>query len=1162
MNVVRTTVSQPDTEAICPDEAYFRSLIENASDIVTILEADGIIRYDSPSIERILGYQPDELVGCNVFEYIHPEDVARIRIIFQEALRESGSIRTGEFRFRHKDGSWRVFESIGKNLIDDPTVHGIIVNGRDITERKKAEETLRQSEERFSITFEHAAIGMALGALDGRWLKANRAMCELVGYTADELSHMTFRDITHPDDVPACLEYLPELLAGKLHTYELEKRYIHKDGRIIWALTSVSLVRDTNGQPLHVIVQSQDITDRKRNEEILRASEARYRGLFGTMQEGFALCEIICDADGRPSNYRFLEVNAAFEQILGIPSREAVGKTVRDIFPQVEEYWIETYANVALTGEPARFENYLRALDKHFKVAAFSPKRGQFAAIFSDITEQRRIEEALRWKTAFLEAVVDSSVDGILVVDEQRRRLLQNRRFTGLLKIPRQIAESASDVEQLEYVAESTTDPDQFLKRIRYFEAHPEETSRDIIQFKDGTVLERCSSPVLGAGHEHYGRVLTFRDITTERQAEERLRLQSTALEAAGNAVVITGRDGSILWTNPAFTQLTGYTADEVLGKSPRILKSGAHAESFYRHLWETVTSGQVWRGELINRRKDGSVYSEEMTITPVRDEHGEVTHFIAIKQDVSGRQQTERALRESEELFRSLSASSPLGIFLTDTRGLFTYTNPRCRQILGCSLIESQNNGWTKVIHPDDREAAWQHWLDYVQLANGEYSYEYRIQKADGTIRFAHVRAAPLRSDDHSPMGFVGSIEDITEAKQAETELLESKRNLERALQELRAAHDQVVQQERLRALGTMASGIAHDFNNALAAILGFTELLCNRPENLTDTKKTLRYLQMMNTAAQDAGVVVNRLREFYRQREEGEVFAPVDLNKLIEQAVSLTQPKWKNQAEAKGIAIQVVTELERIRPVAGSEADLREALTNLIFNAVDAMPQGGTITLRTRSVNSRIILEVADTGTGMTEKVRQHCLEPFFTTKGDRGTGLGLSMVYGILQRHQGTVEIETALGKGTTFRLSLPTAQESPPASSSESAPVRVRPLRVLLADDEEMVRQILREYLVGDGHTVEPATNGHEALDKLPKAAFDVVILDRAMPGLSGDQVAVAIKELKPELPVILLTGFGNMMQAAGEQPPGIDLVLGKPVTIAGLRAALAKVIKSP
>lgn len=1033
MNGVRTSVSQPETEVPIAGEAYFRSLIENASDIISILDPGGVIRYESPSIERILGYRPEELVGCNAFELVHPEDVARIQIVFQEALSKSGTIRYGEFRFRHKDSSWHVLDAIGRNLLDDPAVRGIVITSRDITERKRV-------------------------------------------------------------------------------------------------------------------------------DEILRISEERYRGLFGTMLEGFALCEIICDANGKPCDYRILEANAAFEQILGVPCREAIGKTVREIFPVVEDYWIETYGRVALTGEPVRFENYLQALNKYFKVAAFSPKHGQFAAMFSDITEHRRTEETLRWKTAFLEAVVHSSPDGLLVVDGHKERLLQNRRFDELLKIPRQMAENVNAGDQLQYVASLAKDPERFLERIQYLNAHPEDTGRDVIEFKDGTVLDRCSSPVLGAGQDCYGRILSFRDITPQKQAEEQLRLQSTALKAAANGVVITDRTGAILWTNPAFTLLTGYTSEEVLGKNMRVLKSGAHGESFYRNLWETVMSGQVWRGEITNRRKDGSAYSEEMTITPVRDERDEVTHFIAIKQDVTGRHQTERALRESEELFRSLSASSPLGIFLTDTRGLFTYINPRCRQILGCSLIESQNNGWTKVIHPDDREAAWQHWLEYVQSAGGEYSYEYRIQSADGVTRFAHVRAAPLRSDDRAPMGFVGSIEDITQRRRSEDELRESKRNLERAMQELRAAHDQVVQQERLRALGTMASGIAHDFNNALAAILGFTELLCNRPENLADTKKTLRYLQMMNTAAQDAGVVVNRLREFYRQRDEGEVFTPVDLNKLIDQAVSLTQPKWKNQAEAKGVAIQVVTELKPIRPVAGSEADLREALTNLIFNAVDAMPQGGTITVRTRPANARVILEIADTGTGMTEEVRQRCLEPFFTTKGDRGTGLGLSMVYGIVQRHQGSIEIDTAPGKGTTFRLSLPAAQEKLPPSKRDPTTAAMRPLHVLLVDDEAMVRQILREYLIGDGHTVDPAANGREALDKLPKADFDVVILDRAMPGLSGDQVAIAIKELKPDLPVILLTGFGNMMQAAGEQPPGIDLVLGKPVTIAGLRAGLAQVVK--
>jgi len=355
------------------------------------------------------------------------------------------------------------------------------------------------------------------------------------------------------------------------------------------------------------------------------------------------------------------------------------------------------------------------------------------------------------------------------------------------------------------------------------------------------------------------------------------------------------------------------------------------------------------------------------------------------------------------------------------------------------------------------------------------------------------------------------------------------------------------------------MAGGIAHDFNNALASILGFSELLSQRPETLANKEKTLRYLQMINTAARDAGSVVNRLREFYRQREEGEVFAPVDLNKLVEEAVALTRPKWKNQAEAGGITIHVAAELGEISPVNGSAPDLREALTNLILNAVDAMPQGGTITLRTRRDGARVALEVSDTGTGMSEEVRRRCLEPFFTTKGERGTGLGLSMVYGILQRHEGIIDIQTKLGQGTSFILSLAAAIAPAMELKAVATPCKVRPVRVLLVEDESAVCQILREYLAGDGHTVTTATNGHEGLTRFQAVEFDVVILDRAMPGMSGDQLAASIKKLRPDMPVILLTGFGGMMKATGEKPSGVDLVLAKPVTIADLRLALGKVI---
>jgi len=223
----------------------------------------------------------------------------------------------------------------------------------------------------------------------------------------------------------------------------------------------------------------------------------------------------------------------------------------------------------------------------------------------------------------------------------------------------------------------------------------------------------------------------------------------------------------------------------------------------------------------------------------------------------------------------------------------------------------------------------------------------------------------------------------------------------LEKALAELKDSQRTVLQQERFRAFGEMASGIVHDFNNALMTVTGYSELLLEHPAALDDRDQVKDYLGAINTAGHDASHIVARLRDFYRPREEGEIFGPVDVNKVIDQVVKLTQPKWRTLAQNLGKNIDVTTEFEKSPPILGNETDLREVITNLIFNAVDAMPKGGRITIRTRADKRHVQLEVADSGTGMTAEVKQRCLEPFFTTKGDGGTGLGLSMVFGIVAR-----------------------------------------------------------------------------------------------------------------------------------------------------------------
>jgi signal transduction histidine kinase len=400
----------------------------------------------------------------------------------------------------------------------------------------------------------------------------------------------------------------------------------------------------------------------------------------------------------------------------------------------------------------------------------------------------------------------------------------------------------------------------------------------------------------------------------------------------------------------------------------------------------------------------------------------------------------------------------------------------------------------------------------------------------------------------------------EIWERKRAEAALLESNRQLADALEKLRETQEHVIQRERLHALGRMASGIAHDFNNALAPILGFSELLLRRPEYLTNEQKARGYVEMIHTAAEDSSKIVARLREFYRYREENDVFTPVSLNDLIQQVISLTQPRWKDQAQASGVYLTIKTELENIPTIAGNEAELREMLFNVVFNAIDAIPEQGAITFRTSMRGECALLQVVDTGMGMTEEVRSRCLEPFFSTKDEHGTGLGLGIVYGIVRRHDGSIEIESAPGKGTTISIALPLYKEQVRPVRPEPVGKMDRPLHILVVEDEPLVREVIEVYLREDQHIVQTAANGREGLEKYRVGTFDLVMTDRAMPEVNGDVLAAEVKKINPHQPVILLTGFGDLMQGSGERPEGVDLVVSKPFTLNSLREAMTKAIR--
>ncbi|RYD70013.1 MAG: response regulator, partial [Verrucomicrobiaceae bacterium] len=251
---------------------------------------------------------------------------------------------------------------------------------------------------------------------------------------------------------------------------------------------------------------------------------------------------------------------------------------------------------------------------------------------------------------------------------------------------------------------------------------------------------------------------------------------------------------------------------------------------------------------------------------------------------------------------------------------------------------------------------------------------------------------------------------------------------------------------------------------------------------------------------------------------------------------------------------------ELGNVPSIPADETELKEALVNLVLNAIDAIPKRGTVTIRTEVQSRWVVITVMDDGVGMTEEVRVRCLEPFFTTKSDQGTGLGLGSVYGVVRRHDGDIDIQSEPGRGTSVAISLPIDREEAAPDAPKPSLSTVRSLRILVVEDEPLVREVLTVYLNEDHHDIVTADNGREGLEKFRNDRFDLVLTDRAMPEMNGDELAVEIKKLRPEQKLILLTGFGDLMSGSGEQPPGVDMVVSKPFTLSGLRGAISKVVE--
>ncbi|MFC1497900.1 ATP-binding protein [Verrucomicrobiota bacterium] len=377
---------------------------------------------------------------------------------------------------------------------------------------------------------------------------------------------------------------------------------------------------------------------------------------------------------------------------------------------------------------------------------------------------------------------------------------------------------------------------------------------------------------------------------------------------------------------------------------------------------------------------------------------------------------------------------------------------------------------------------------------------------------------------------------------------------HLTRALASLKQSQEEVVRQERLQLLERIIRGTVHDFGDAMMPIVGTCDFLVSHPETFNEKDEAFKQVKIIQDGADRLKKLLKNLASFFHAAAESA--GPTDANDVVEEAIKLTEPYWKEQAGADGNKIDIRTNLEIIPAVAVEEIDLRDALVNLILNSAEAMPGGGVISISAHGDKSWVSIEVRDTGEGMSEAVRKRCLEPFFSTKKGVGMGMGLTIVSGMIRRYRGKLNVESKPNMGTRISIGIPVWSNKEKEKAVAEKKVSGK-LRILVVDDELASRNVVEKVLVLQKHHVETAGSGAEGIEKVKSQKFDVAIIDRAMPGMSGDELAGAIKEVSQKIGVLMLTGFGDIMIEEGEIPLNVDVVVPKPVTMKDLHLALVK-----
>ncbi len=646
----------------------------------------------------------------------------------------------------------------------------------------------------------------------------------------------------------------------------------------------------------------------------------------------------------------------------------------------------------------------------------------------------------------------------------------------------------------------------------------------------------------------------TFVDITERKHAEEQLRKLSRAVEQSPVSVVITNLQGEIEYVNPKFSYLTGYTSEEVIGQNPRLLNSGMQSAATYKGLWETVVSGNEWRGELANRKKSGEIYWESASIVPIRNSSGAVTHFLAVKEDITERKQVEQALQSSEEKFRQL-AENVREVFwmMTPAGDDMIYISPSYVQVWGrtCESLYQNPMSWAEAIHPDDLERA--HSMFSRQLQGEPLDSEYRIRIPGGQEKWIRDRAFPIRDQGGRLTRIVGIAEDITERKSAEDEMRKAKEAAEAAS----------------RAKSEFLANMSHEIRTPMNGVIGMTGLLLDT--ELTDGQR--RYAEIVRASAESLLGIINDILDFSKieAKKLNLEMLDFDLSNLLDDFADTMAAR----AQEKGIELLCAIDLEVPIFLRGDPGRLRQILTNLAGNAIKFTHSGEVAIRVTREAETRqdvlLRFSVRDTGIGIPKEKTGMVFEEFrqvdaSTTRKYGGTGLGLAISKQLAEMMGGEIGVQSDEGKGSEFSVTLRMEKQPESAHTERRPPVSLRGARVLIVDDNATNREILTTRMTSWAMRPVEAEDGAEALQALYRALeqndpFRAAVIDMHMPGMDGEAVGRAIRADRrlADTRMVMLTSLGARDDAGRFNEIGFAAYLTKPIRHQELLNILSSVL---